>query len=44
MQLILIFLPPLQGDKTKCVYGDGGGGIVQSWQNIDTVAIEFITG
>lgn len=24
MQLILIFLPPLQGDKTKCVYGDGG--------------------
>ena len=43
MQLILIFLPPLQGDKTKCVYGDGGC-IVQSWQNIDTVAIEFITG
>lgn len=44
MQLILIFLPPPpQGDKK--VHGGwvGVGGILQSWQNIDIIAMEFIT-
>lgn len=39
MQLILIFLFILQGDKKSVHVGD----ILQSWQNTDIIAIEFIT-
>lgn len=42
MQLIFIFLFIPQGDK-KYVYA-GEGGFLQSWQNIDIIAVEFIMG